>query len=115
MKFSRKQVGVSLIEVLVTLIIISVALLGTASLQVISKQSNFQAVQRTMAAHLANDLLQRMRNNRDVLDDYLPLGDLGAGSLGTAPDTDCAALDADCAPQQLAGYDLWQWEQQLRL
>lgn len=113
MKFSRKQVGVSLIEVLVTLIIISVALLGTASLQVISKQSNFQAVQRTMAAHLANDLLQRMRNNREVLDDYLPQGSLGAGSLGTTPGTDCAALDADCAPQQLAGYDLWQWEQQL--
>jgi type IV pilus assembly protein PilV len=113
MNTRNNQNGVSLIEVLVTLIIISVALLGTASLQVMSKQSNFQAVQRVSAAQLVNDLMQRMRNNREGLDNYLPDDDLGVGSLGTAPAVDCAADAADCTTIQLADYDLWQWEQQI--
>lgn len=113
MQSINKQSGVSLVEVLVTLILISVALLGTASLQIVSKQSNFHAVQRTTAAHLVNDLIQRMRSNREVLEDYFPDEELGGGSLGQQPDVDCAAVNANCAGTQLAAYDLWQWEQQL--
>jgi type IV pilus assembly protein PilV len=108
-----KQSGVSLIEVLVTLILISVALLGTASMQVLSKQSNFHALQRTTASHLVNDLMQRMRSNRNVLESYYPEEDLGIGSLGETPDIDCSADGAACADAELADYDLWQWEQQL--
>jgi type IV pilus assembly protein PilV len=113
MNMRNKQRGVSLVEVLVTLILISVALLGTASLQVLSKQSNFQAIQRTTAAHLVNDLIQRMRANRGTLDGYIPDEDLGAGSLGTSPNVDCFGDGAVCAGAQLADYDLWHWEQQL--
>ena len=71
MNLRKQQRGVSLIEVLVTLILISIGLLGTASLQILSKRSNFEAAQRTTAAHLANDLFQRMRSNRQALVDYL--------------------------------------------
>jgi type IV pilus assembly protein PilV len=113
MSFGNKQRGVSLIEVLITLILISIGLLGTAALQVFSKQGNYEAAQRTSAAHLANDLFQRMRSNRLVLEDYLPGAELGAGSLGTSPAKDCGTGAGVCTSTEIADYDLWHWEQQL--
>ena len=107
------QRGVSLIEVLVTLVIISIGLLGTASLQVVSKRANFESVQRTAAAHLANDYLQRMRGNRSSLENYLVAGVLGAKSLGDTPTKDCSADGVDCVNSELASFDQWQWERQL--
>jgi type IV pilus assembly protein PilV len=110
----EKQGGVSLIEVLVTLVIISIGLLGTASLQVLSKRANFESVQRTAAAHLANDYLQRMRGNRSALADYLvATSGLGSKSLGTTPTKDCTASGVTCTNSELASYDQWQWERQL--
>lgn len=111
MSFRNKQRGVSLIEVLITLILISIGLLGTAALQVFSKQANYEAAQRTSAAHLANDLFQRMRSNRSVLEAYRPIDELGGGSLGETPDKDCGT--GACTTTEIASYDLWHWEQQL--
>ena len=108
-----KQNGFSLIEVLVTLVLISLALLGTTALQVVSKRSNFEAVQRTVAAHLANDFLHRMRANRVALDTYLARSRLGGGLMGNAPPKDCSVGTADCLSVELARYDQWEWEQKL--
>lgn len=108
-----RQRGISLIEVLVTIVLISVALLGSASLQVLSKRSNYEAVQRTTAAHLANDLLARMRANRGALDGYLPADVLGGATLGPDPALDCADESVTCDSSDIAAFELWQWEQQL--
>jgi type IV pilus assembly protein PilV len=112
-KQPKTQRGVSLIEVLVTLVSISIGLLGTASLQVLSKRANFEAVQRTTAAHLANDYLQRMRGNRSALENYLVETSLGGKSLGDTPAKDCAADGIECINSELASFDQWQWERQL--
>jgi type IV pilus assembly protein PilV len=109
----KNQKGVSLIEVLVTLVLISVALLGSASLQVVSKRANNQALQRSAAAHFANDYLSKMRSNRPALATYVPAGDLGAASLGTAPAKGCVGADTNCTSADLAAFDQWQWEQEL--
>jgi len=109
----KNQKGVSLIEVLVTLVLISVALLGSASLQVVSKRANNQALQRSAAAHFANDYLSKMRGNRPALAAYVPADDLGAASLGTAPAKGCVGADANCTSADLAGFDQWKWEQEL--
>lgn len=110
---SSKQSGFSLIEVLVTLVLISLALLGTTALQVVSKRANFEAVQRTAAAHLANDFLHRMRANRVALDTYLARSRLGGGSMGANPPKDCSAGAADCLSVDLARFDQWDWERKL--
>jgi type IV pilus assembly protein PilV len=109
----NKHSGFSLVEVLVTLMITTIALLGSISLQVVSKRSVYDAMQRTSAAHLANDLFSRMRANSTSLVNYLPGGTLGQGSMGFAPASDCLNPGADCTNIELAGYDLWQWEQHL--
>ena len=109
----KNQKGVSLIEVLVTLVLISVALLGSASLQVVSKRANSQALQRSAAAHFANDYLSKMRSNRPALATYVPVENLGAASLGATPAKACVGVDANCTSADLAVFDQWQWEQEL--
>lgn len=54
----------TLIEVLVTLVIISVGLLGVAALQLTTVRNNQDAYVRSQAAMLASDMLDRMRANR---------------------------------------------------
>lgn len=102
------QVGIGMIEVLVTLAIVSVGFLNMAALQTTAKRSNFDAVQRTTAVMLAHDIVERMRANPGALASYLTAG-VGGGTL-SAPARDCGA-GVSCTPLQLAAFDLYQWEQ----
>lgn len=52
--------GFTLIEVLVTLVVISIGMLSIAQLQVRSLQHSHSSLQRTVAVVQANDLLERM-------------------------------------------------------
>src|SRR5687768_7965049 len=61
---ANRSDGMSLIEVLVTLVIISVGLLGVAALQLATVRNNYDAFVRSQAAVLAGDVLDRMRANR---------------------------------------------------
>ncbi len=57
----RLQRGFTLVEVLVTIIIMSIGLLGVAGLQLASMRSNHSAYLRTQATLAAYDLIDRMR------------------------------------------------------
>lgn len=102
-----------MIEVMLTLLIVSVALLSSTALQLLSKRSNYDAAQRTTAAHLAEDLLERMRNNPGGLFEYITAGPLGNGSQGALPATNCEDPAVNCSAEELAAFDLWNWEQRL--
>lgn len=104
--------GFSLIEMLVALIIFSVGLMSIAGLQTVSKQSNFEALQRTTASQVAYGLLEDMRVNGGSIDSYLAAGELGGGSRGAEPAPNCAGA-SPCTAAQKAAHDLWFWEQVL--
>jgi type IV pilus assembly protein PilV len=59
-----RQGGFGLIEVLVALLILSIGLLGMASLQTLSLQQTTGSQARTQAILLAEDLVERIRANR---------------------------------------------------
>ncbi len=59
-----QQNGSSLIEVLVTMIIVSLGLLGQAGLIALSSKANHSALMRSQATLLAYDILERLRLNR---------------------------------------------------
>jgi len=61
---SNMQRGVSLIEVLITLLVLSVGLIGLAGLQMVSIQANKSAYYRSQATLLAYDMADRMRANQ---------------------------------------------------
>lgn len=58
--------GFSLLEVLVTVVILSVALLGLAGLMLSSMRNNHSAYQRSQATWLAYDIIDRARANRNL-------------------------------------------------
>ncbi|MEQ1593050.1 MAG: type IV pilus modification protein PilV [Thiobacillaceae bacterium] len=60
----RNQNGFTLLEVLVTLLIVSLGLLGIAGIIANSLKSNHGAYFRTQASVLANDIIDRMRADR---------------------------------------------------
>jgi type IV pilus assembly protein PilV len=55
------QKGVGMIEVLITLVILSVGLLGVASLQFVGSFSNKEALSRTHAVMVAQQMTERLR------------------------------------------------------
>jgi type IV pilus assembly protein PilV len=113
MKFIHRETGFSLVEVLVTLVITTIALLSSVSMQMLSKRAVYDSSQRTTAAHLTGDLFNRMRSNSSVLVNYLPAGTIGSGTLGAAPAFNCLNPGVVCTDAQMASFDLWQWEQHI--
>ncbi len=88
------QAGTTLIEVLITVILVSVGLLGLAGLQLTTVQNTNSAAERFEATTLARDILERMRANRHA----------GAGRRTTTWPWAAAPAGAD-----LAGDDLDAW------
>lgn len=80
--FPRNQRGVSLLEVLISIVVLSVGLLGYAGLQTLSMKNNSSALQRSQATILTYDILDRMRANRKNLASY----SVAIGSVGGYPD-----------------------------
>lgn len=104
-----RQAGFTLIEILIAVIVLSIGLLGVATLQVTSKRGNFEAMQRAAATLYAEDLLERMRTNPTVLGSYVTSTGktFTVGAEPPTPGTDCAA--ADCDADEIAAFDLDQW------
>lgn len=107
-----RQSGFSLLEMLIALIVFSLGLLSVAGLQTVSKQSNFESLQRTTAAQIAHGFLEDMRTNGSAIDVYTASGSIGGGSRGTEPLPNCVG-GAECTAAQKALFDLWFWEQAL--
>jgi len=75
----RRQHGTSLIEVLVTLVIVAFGLLGVAGLQYRVQMSQMETYQREQALILLDDMSARISTNRAAADAYVtsaanPLG-----------------------------------------
>ncbi len=98
-----RQRGVSLLEVLVALLVMSIGLIGLAALQAKSMTANRDGLYRIRAVHLADQIVESMRAN--------PAG--AAGYTGAAQSFGCSQAGTtaavDCTPAQVAADDLWTW------
>jgi type IV pilus assembly protein PilV len=106
----RQQTGISLIETLVTLVIISIGMLGIAALYVESLQIGSSAVSRTRAVALAADMADRIRSNPAGRASYEADDSATASNPPFACAETAVAIAVDCAPAELAAYDIWQWK-----
>ncbi|MCY7307900.1 MAG: type IV pilus modification protein PilV, partial [Rhodoferax sp.] len=99
--------GFSMIEVLVTLLIISLALLGTAGLQAFSMRQNQGGQFRSQAVFLVADLAERMEaNKRGAVNgtNYV----IATSGVPTAPNFVCSA--GFCSDNAMADFDMSQWQ-----
>jgi type IV pilus assembly protein PilV len=94
-----RQSGVSLIEVLVAVLLVSIGLLGAAGMHVRSIQYTTDTERRQMAAMMATDMLETLRGDAPTILQVTgePLANLGGyqKAAGTAL---TAVTAADCSP-----------------
>lgn len=92
------QHGFTMVEVLVTVLILAIGLLGLAGLQSTALRSNHSAYLRSQATVLAYDIADRMRANRTAaLNDDYNVGLGGAPTGSTMAVTDVNAWKGNLA------------------
>ena len=103
---SSRHRGSTLIEVLVSLLILSMGLLSMGGLQTVSLKNNQSAYYRTQATMFANDIADRMRANMAAVTagNYNNVAGANTASCFTA---------AGCTPGQMAAQDILDWETQV--
>lgn len=92
-RLSLRKNGFSLVEVLVSMIILLVGLLGLAGLMVQSQRSEMESYQRAQALILLQDMAGRISANRNVASCYTFTTATNGAYLGTAQ---TAALPVTC-------------------
>ncbi len=94
---SRAQQGTTLIEVLVTLVILAIGLLGLAGLQTRLQASEMEAYQRAQALILLNDMASRIATNRANAASYATAAPTTAplGGTGACPTTTSTRQEID--------------------
>lgn len=112
----KNERGLSLLEILITILIMSFGLLGIAGLTATSTQIAKTSQYKSVTLQLANEYAERMRGNiKGVADkQYNKLSvyaDNGANSLVTVPA--CTVTDA-CTSTELAAIDQAEWTNALR-
>jgi type IV pilus assembly protein PilV len=112
----RFHAGVSLIEVLVAVVIVSLGVLSVVALQLVSKRNNLDSQQRTIASQLAFDMIERMRGNggANALTVYLNESPHIVGYKNAQPAPACSSEATLCNTVETARFDLWEWAQNLR-
>jgi len=100
---ASSQGGATLIEVLISLLILSVGLLGMTGLQTVSLRNTQSAYLRTQASIASNDIVERIRANLQGVEanSY----DANAGAATAA----CNTI-AGCTAGQLAANDIAEWK-----
>ena len=97
----HNQYGSTMLEVLITIVILALGLLGLAGLQSRLQVSEMEAYQRSQALILLNDMASRITTNRNVAASYITASALGSGmtcptAINTLKDRDmnewCSAL-----------------------
>lgn len=107
---TQRNNGFTLVEVLVTLLVLSIGLLGIDNLLLVSSRANDSAYLRSQATALAYSIIDSMRANRQTAVN----GGYVANSATIAnPGVTCSAASPCSDPTVAAQYDLWQWKNAL--
>ncbi len=100
-----KHTGFSLIEVLVSLVVMSVGMMGLAGLKMVSIKGTNEAHFRHEASLFMADLVDRMRANEAAVDNG-SYKVLEAVDISSEPSPNCS--EVTCSADDLAAYDQYQ-------
>jgi type IV pilus assembly protein PilV len=108
-KNNVNQKGMTFIEVLIALVIMVTGILGAVAMQATAKKGSFDAMQRSLASSLAQDILERMRTNGATnLNSYAGT-DYGV-ALNGLPDKRCRTSAGLCSTAEMVTNDQYEWE-----
>lgn len=114
-----RQNGVSLIEVLVSILVLALGVIGAGGMQLAALRTSRQSGLQTAAIQLASELADRMRANDHQMKqadaDNLFLGlDYRAAVDGEPSQPGKLCHTGACSPRELAEFDLYDWKRRLR-
>ncbi len=104
----HRQRGIGLLEVLITVLLLSIGFLAAAKMQVQGMRFSQSAYTQAQAYFMIAEMMDRMRSNADAVRDG-HYDDLVTSSSMTNPN--CGT--AFCTPQRLAEQDLFDWSAML--
>ena len=113
-KALRRNVGVTLLEVLVSLLILSFGLLGVAGLQAVTASYKVNSWARNSAALLLSDFAERVRANSHAADLYGFKETWPSQASKPSKDKKEDCLESTCTYQERAAYDLVAWRERVR-
>lgn len=100
---ARRSRGVTMLEVLIAIVILTIGLLGVAGMQAQMQNAEVEAYQRAQAIVLLQDMVDRINSNRRNAASYVTVEPLGTDSV-----IDCTA------PATVAARDQCTWDAALR-
>lgn len=112
------QTGFYLIEVLVSLFVLSIGVLCAAGMQLTALQTVQQSAYQTLALQLAADMANQIRtisNTAGLNDEQNPYLSLNyrSGDQIVASATPCYSVNESCKPIELANSAIHEWEQKI--
>nr|WHW29624.1 hypothetical protein [uncultured bacterium] len=109
------QNGLSLVEILITVLILAIGSLGIASMQIAGLKYSSGSYARSQATHLADDMASRLKSNREEALDLQTNGSFGASpayvinSFSSSYTTTENCITGTCTPAELTSFDKNAW------
>lgn len=105
------QSGFTLVELLVSVLILAFGLLGIGGMLGFTLKSSSSSYLKQLSVQSAYNIIDRMRaNSQTAIAGAYNVNNLvtsGTPAIPAKPATDCST--ATCTPTQLASYDSWYW------
>lgn len=116
MRVACRQAGFSMLEVLVSLMLLVFGLLGLLGLQARAQIAELESYQRGQALILVQDMVGRINANRKAAGCYVTSTIVTSGALGTgySGTPACTAGSGTVATRAVADIDLAAWNNALR-
>lgn len=109
----NKVSGFTMIEVLVSMVVLAIGLLGIAGLQVVGMKNNHSSYLRSQATILAYDISDILRSNINLVNTTSTFDSYTSSTPGSTVGACTDGTDTTCSPTQMATTDLALWAQSL--
>lgn len=113
-----KQGGFTLIEVLLSILVLAIGVIGSAGMQLTALRTSQQSAFQTAAVALASEIAEKMRANDQLLkrsdstNPFLQIDYQAAKDALAAPPVDCYAVS--CSADALAEFEIHEWKARLK-
>ncbi len=102
---TNRQQGLTLVESMIALLVISIGLLGIAALQLTAVQQNATALNHSKAVWISYNMTDRIRANPREFANY--------ADIDTANDYEQDCMGGDCSTSQMIESDAADWATQM--
>ena len=106
-----KQSGMTLLEVLISFMILAIGMLGVAGMLLLSSQVNNSSYTKQQAVQCVYDMFDKIRaNSQAAINGNYNVSNINSSGSPTLPGSPGTLCDQSaCTATELAAYDTWYW------